>query len=151
MGRRFGWLQSVAGAAIRSTVGRVESALDGYVDTILEQYGTGQVRDYGSRSKQVILVPTYLNMQPGKVASQCCHAAVRLVRSGHNPDKRIILKVETVDELTALMDQAMTVGLLVFPIVDEGLTEVPTGSVTAVSIFGAEGVVDGVTGNLSLL
>lgn len=101
--------------------------------------------------KQVILVPTYLNMGVGKIASQCCWAAME--SRTHPPDKRIILKVETVDELTALVRKAYAFGnaIVVRIIIDEGLTEVPKGSVTAVSLVGIEEHIDQITGELKLL
>jgi hypothetical protein len=42
--------------------------------------------------KQAIIVPTWLKMSPGKVASQCCHAALK---GGQFDDKRVILKLES--------------------------------------------------------
>lgn len=97
--------------------------------------------------KQVILVPLWLKMQPGKVASQCCHAAVM---GGTGVQKRIILKVDTDAEMR-LWAQAEMAKLYRFKIVDEGLTEVAPDSVTAVSFIGEEEDVDKVTLGLALL
>ena len=98
--------------------------------------------------KQVILVPLWLKMQTGKVASQCCWAAVR---GGTGVEKRIILKVDTDAEMQRLWFEAENAKLCRFKITDEGLTEVPPGSVTAVSFIGEEEEVDKVTRGLPLL
>lgn len=100
------------------------------------------------RVKQVILVPRWLGMQPGKIASQCCWAAVLF---GVRASKRIILRVDTPEQLEDLIYAAKSVDLTVEQVVDEGLTEVPPNSITAISIVGEESVVDTVTGGLPLL
>ena len=101
--------------------------------------------------KQVIIIPSYLGMSPGKVASQACHAAVKAVLGGIVPEKRIILKADSTDQLNALWRLAGQFKLERFRIVDEGRTEVEPHSVTAVSFIGSEKNVDKVTGSLQLL
>ena len=103
--------------------------------------------------KQVIIVPIYLGMSPGKTASQCCHAAVKPALEGTVVDKRIILRGETPEEIQKLWRHASKVsGLKMrFSIMDEGLTEVPPHSITAISFVGSEEIVDKITGSLKLL
>lgn len=106
--------------------------------------------------KQVIIIPTYLGMKPGKVASQACHAAIAGHKEAWNHafqvEKRIILKADTTDQINALWKQAgKDENLLRIKIVDEGRTEVRPYSVTAISFIGQEKDVDKITGSLPLL
>lgn len=99
--------------------------------------------------KQVILVPTYLNMSTGKIASQCCWAAEK---HGRDVEKRIILRVDGRGKMAdCIVDGWLNRGLTVGRIFDEGLTQVAPGSMTAVSIVGEEELVDVITGKMELL
>lgn len=100
--------------------------------------------------KQVIVVPAYLGMSPGKVASQCCWAAMLL--SSTLVSKRVICKVDTVEDLTDMLKKGYANKFIkVHVVIDEGLTEVPPGSVTAVSFSGFEDDLDRLTRHLKLL
>ena len=107
--------------------------------------------------KQVILVPTYLGMSPGKIVSQCCHVAVPF--SGHGVQKRIILKIDSakhLETLKRLRDACWPVLHYDEPTWLEFVDSAPTtegteGKITAISIVGQERYVDMVTGHLELL
>lgn len=105
--------------------------------------------------KQVIIVPTYLGMSRGKIASQCCHAAVEARNRQWMVGKRIILRADTSQKVSALWKKAGKFeGWLFerFKITDaEPTTEGTAGKVTAVSFVGYEEDVDEVTGGLKLL
>ena len=49
--------------------------------------------------KQAIIIPVWLGMSPGKVASQCCHAALKF---GKFEDKRVILRVDSKEARRAI-------------------------------------------------
>lgn len=95
--------------------------------------------------KQVILVRNDLDMRKGKIASQCCHAAVNPV------DKRVILKVGSLEELDSYLRKANAAALIVKLIVDAGHTQVEPMTPTVLSIIGPEDIVDAITGGLRLL
>jgi PTH2 family peptidyl-tRNA hydrolase len=114
--------------------------------------------------KQVILIRTDLKMSRGKIAVQVSHAAVSAAekaRQHHDVwwrawldegQKKVVVKVKSLDELLALNQKAQRLHLPSEVIQDRGLTEVPPGTVTAVGIGPAPSAeVDKITGNLPLL
>lgn len=57
--------------------------------------------------KQVIVIPEYLGMSPGKVISQACHVvAAEAYVSELKPDCRIVLKCPTKKEISILWQRA---------------------------------------------
>ncbi len=114
--------------------------------------------------KQVIVVRRDLKMGKGKLAVQVAHAAVSAfveverrkrglaeewLREGQ---KKIVLRVDSEDELLEVFKKAIAKGLPAVIIEDAGLTQLPPGTRTAVGI-GPEDAdkIDQVTGNLKLL
>ena len=99
--------------------------------------------------KQSIIIPVWLGMTPGKVASQCCHVALRY---GQFADRRVILKVDTHIQLVDILAGAINMaGLEVGHFRDaEPTTEGTDGEITAWSIRGPEETVNQVTGKLEL-
>lgn len=103
--------------------------------------------------KQVILVPMWLGMSPGKVAAQCCHVtALAIPNMLFYPDCRIILRVETKKEMAILWQKASrsrTVSSFRFK--DRApTTEGTDGKFTAYSFVGEAEHVDALTGHLEL-
>lgn len=110
--------------------------------------------------KQVILINNSLNMSPGKVASQAAHAAIAAYdiaprtyidawkRSGTT---KIVLNGNNMYSLLDCYRLAVAKFLPASLIVDEGLTEVPGGSITAVAIGPApKDAINEITGNREL-
>lgn len=111
--------------------------------------------------KQAIIVRRDLPMSPGKLAAQVAHAAVGAVLKAVSPlntlihtwmDQgmtKVVLTVANEAELRDLLRIANDKGFPYFLVTDEGRTEVPAGSVTALAI--GPGHIDSITGNLPLL
>lgn len=106
--------------------------------------------------KQVILVPMWLGMSPGKVASQCCHVTAAAVRALTTlslalPEVRVILKIETKKEMAQLWDRARWSRVDCFRFKDSApTTEGTAGKFTAYSFVGRPEDVDALTGHLEL-
>lgn len=123
----------------------------------------------------VFCVRTDLGMSAGKVAAQCCHAAVELVESverNRGPaglgslrsewarwkgkwdvegSAKIVLQVPSEEQLLELAEAATREGLNVSVIKDAGHTQVSPGSRTVLGIGPApRSLVDRITGRLQL-
>lgn len=116
------------------------------------------------RYKQCIVLRTDLDMSVGKLVSQACHAAVgaselakkqnyRIWRRWQDEGgKKVILQVNSLDELQEIVEEAEELDIVNVVINDRGLTEVTPGTVTAAGL-GPEisERIDKVTGDLRLL
>jgi len=116
--------------------------------------------------KQCIIVRSDIKMGKGKLAAQVAHAAVEAVlKCLENPrwrqwlrewinegQKKIVLKVSSLDELEKLEKIALELGLPTAKIVDAGKTQLPPGTVTALAIGPAPSdLIDRITRGLKLL
>ncbi|MEZ0393490.1 MAG: peptidyl-tRNA hydrolase Pth2 [Desulfurococcaceae archaeon] len=114
--------------------------------------------------KQVIAVRADLGMSKGKVAVQVAHAAVMAAFEAYRErpewfrawwnegQKKVVVRVEGLEELQGLYSEARRRGLPAALVVDAGLTELPPGTPTAVAVGPAPSeLVDELTGGLRLL
>lgn len=111
--------------------------------------------------KQMIIIRRDLNMSPGKMAAQAGHAAVGgafdsnpfcLVNWMKEGYKKVVLGVDSEEELMALLDHANSLELPVFLVRDFGLTELEPNTITCLAIGPALGTdIDKVTKDLKLL
>ena len=121
--------------------------------------------DQGQGYKMVFVVNTSLQMGIGKIAAQVGHATLALYKTlllnplemanvriwEEDGAKKIVLKGIHTDHLMNLYGLASSKAIPSYVIRDAGKTQIPTGSVTVVALFGKESTVDEVTGKLNLL
>ncbi len=111
--------------------------------------------------KQCIIVRDDLKLSKGKLAVQVAHAAVSAYELADDEvreawkkggQKKVVLRVATLQELFELKESARKHGLPAALITDAGLTEVPPGTITVLGI-GPAGAsdLDKITGHLRLL
>ena len=111
--------------------------------------------------KQAIVIRTDLPLGKGKMAVQVAHASVETFVKVPERDqkkwlaegqKKIVLRVESEEELLFMFEDAKRAGLPASLIRDAGLTQIPPGTRTAVGIGPAdEEKIDRITGKLPLL
>ncbi|HOC77369.1 MAG TPA: peptidyl-tRNA hydrolase Pth2 [Methanofastidiosum sp.] len=114
--------------------------------------------------KQVVVVREDLKLSKGKLSAQVAHAAVSCaIKAEKNKNKyfsdwfsegqkKVVLKVNDLDSLLKIFNEAKSVGLITELIKDAGLTEIPPGTITVLGIGPApEEEIDRVVGNLKLL
>lgn len=105
------------------------------------------------KTKQVIVIRRDLHMRRGKEIAQASHAACAfLSRAVMERDfrlkeveiewlqssyRKIACQVDTKEELEALIDEARRLGVSVWPIVDQGLTEFKEPTLTCAA-FGPD-------------
>ncbi|KAL9226840.1 hypothetical protein vseg_002607 [Gypsophila vaccaria] len=114
--------------------------------------------------KMVLVVRQDLKMGPGKIASQCAHAAMgmyaELIQSQRAllrqweqcGQAKIVVTCKNLKEMNKLEQEAETIGLPTFVVADAGRTQVAAGSRTVLAIGpGRKTFVDSVTGKQRLL
>ncbi|MCW3129905.1 MAG: peptidyl-tRNA hydrolase Pth2 [Methanophagales archaeon] len=111
--------------------------------------------------KQCIVIREDLKLSRGKAAVQAAHASILSYELAALRDRRkwkeqgqkkVVLKVNSLEEIYQLEEDAKKHGLPVAIVEDAGLTEIPPGTVTAIGIGPASAeTVDKVTKDLELL
>ncbi len=111
--------------------------------------------------KQVILVRKDLKLPAGKLAAQAAHASLEAALKSsrsvmdewrHAGAKKVVLKVDSLEELHRYKSLAEMEKLVTALITDAGHTTVPSGTVTCLGIGpGKEEKIDRVTGKLKML
>ena len=114
--------------------------------------------------KMVIVTRSDLSLSAGKLAAQVSHAAVSctLLTKKNKPEwfakwqregaKKVVVKVETLEEFFPLKEKAEKLGITVNVVTDAGHTEIPEGTQTVLGIGPAPStLIDQVTGELPLL
>ncbi len=114
--------------------------------------------------KLVILVRNDLKMGKGKIAAQAAHAAVECALYAEKKDKKsfdawhssgqakIVLKVDSMDELNEYFKIARGQGFTTSMITDAGRTQIAPGTTTCLGIGPAPvSEIDRITGELKML
>lgn len=121
--------------------------------------------DTGEPLKMVLVVRSDLKMGKGKIAAQCCHAAVHCVEKAQvaapalleswersNGTAKVCLKCDTDEQLLALAEAARAAGVNHSLISDAGRTQIAAGSRTVIGLGPAPvSKLDAITGSLKLL
>ena len=111
--------------------------------------------------KQVIVVNKSLGMSQGKLAAQVAHASILSMFEApegivcgwlDNSYPKIVLQVESTQDLLDLQEKANELNLPSALVIDEGRTELSNGSITCLgSGPSTKELIDEVTGKLRLL
>lgn len=114
--------------------------------------------------KMIIVIRDDLKLSCGKIAAQASHAAVCCAfeaKKAHakwfkkwqsEGGKKVVVKVDDLDELLSLEKLAKSQKLSTCLITDAGLTEVPPNTITCLGIGPAPNeLIDPITGKLPLL
>jgi len=114
--------------------------------------------------KQVIVCRKDLKIGKGKLCAQVAHAsldaALKVLKKNkelfekwyREGAKKVVLKVDSLEELLKIAELAMKKGLVVSIISDAGKTQVEPGTIVCIAIGPDEDSrIDEVTGNLKLL
>ena len=136
-------------------------------DEVIKPYMGGYpplVQKMEMEYKMVVVVRADLRLTPGKMAVQVAHAAVNCALASRKKksewfdawyqegQKKVVIKVPSLNDLYALKMQAEDAGLTNSLIIDAGLTELPPGTTTCLGIGpGPNALVDSITGDLKLM
>jgi PTH2 family peptidyl-tRNA hydrolase len=114
--------------------------------------------------KQAIVVRQDVRMGKGKLAAQVAHASLSAAEEAmrrhedwysewkDEGQKKVVLKVQSEEELRELLKAAKSARLPAALIEDRGLTQLEPGTVTCLGIGpGPDGEIDALTGRLKLL
>lgn len=111
--------------------------------------------------KQVIVVNKSLGMSQGKLAAQVAHASILSMFEApegivcgwlDNSYPKIVLQVESTQDLLDLQEKANELNLPSALVIDEGRTELSNGSITCLGIGpSTKELIDEITGKLRLL
>eukprot|EP00965_Chrysotila_dentata_P199793 6179595-Pleurochrysis_carterae.AAC.3 len=119
----------------------------------------------GQPLKMVLVVRTDLKMGKGKIAAQCCHAAVHCFEEAQqvaphrldlweesNGTAKVVVKCDSEDELLRVAAGARAAGLVHSLISDAGRTQIAAGSRTVCGVGPAtEQELASITGHLKLM
>ena len=127
------------------------------------------LNDIPGEVRMALVIRQDLGMQKGKIAAQCCHAALgcyRMIatdpsRSSYNPtmvnrwlrggQAKITLKCPNKDVMDELYAKAISLGVNAIVIHDAGRTQIAAGSATVLGLGPApKAVLDQITGELKL-
>ncbi|KAI8817178.1 peptidyl-tRNA hydrolase 2 mitochondrial precursor [Fimicolochytrium jonesii] len=125
----------------------------------------GDVGRSATRSyKMVLVIRSDLQMSTGKIAAQASHATLGTYKAANGNEttkrwlaeweiagqKKVALRVDSEEALMQLRKLAREKGLPEKLVRDAGLTQVASGSATALGIFGPDDEVNKITGELRL-
>uniref|UniRef100_A0A1J3ETG8 peptidyl-tRNA hydrolase n=1 Tax=Noccaea caerulescens TaxID=107243 RepID=A0A1J3ETG8_NOCCA len=122
-----------------------------------------KLTDFRRNFKMVLVVRNDLKMGKGKIAAQCSHATLGLYKKlfqrapkalnrwENCAQPKVVVKIESEDEMLVLQGKAKSLKLPTHITIDAGKTQIAPDSRTVMAILGPVDVVDDVTGELKLM
>ncbi|CAL9219374.1 unnamed protein product [Arabidopsis halleri] len=122
-----------------------------------------KLADLRKNFKMVLVVRNDLKMGKGKVAAQCSHATLGLYKKllqrapralnrwEYCAQPKVVVKIESEEEMLVLQERARTLKLPTHITIDAGKTQIAPNSRTVMAILGPVDNVDEVTGGLKLM
>uniref|UniRef100_A0A1J3J215 peptidyl-tRNA hydrolase n=1 Tax=Noccaea caerulescens TaxID=107243 RepID=A0A1J3J215_NOCCA len=122
-----------------------------------------KLTDFRRKFKMVLVVRNDLKMGKGKIAAQCSHATLGLYKKlfqrapkalnrwENCAQPKVVVKIESEDEMLVLQGKAKSLKLPTHITIDAGKTQIAPDSRTVMAILGPVDVVDDVTGELKLM
>jgi peptidyl-tRNA hydrolase, PTH2 family len=113
--------------------------------------------------KMVLCVNVDLSMGKGKIAAQCCHAAVGCYKRSmklcpsavraweYTGCAKIAVKCPNADEIILIATKAKSLNIPFYLVEDAGRTQIAAGSKTVLSLFGPVNIFEGITDHLKLM
>eukprot|EP00483_Globobulimina_turgida_P006784 UN06796 len=115
-------------------------------------------------TKLILCARKDLKMGRGKLAAQCCHATLGVVKKIENENDEILLqvwmnygqpkivtKIESLSDLKEIKKKAIAANVPTYTVCDAGKTQIPSGSYTVLAVGPApDSVLDGITSHLKL-
>ncbi|KAG7580456.1 Peptidyl-tRNA hydrolase PTH2 [Arabidopsis suecica] len=122
-----------------------------------------KLADFRKNFKMVLVVRNDLKMGKGKIAAQCSHATLGLYKKllqrapkalnrwEYCAQPKVVVKIESEEEMLVLQERAKTLKLPTHITIDAGKTQIAPNSRTVMAILGPVDNVDEVTGGLKLM
>ncbi|SSD61187.1 related to Peptidyl-tRNA hydrolase 2 [Saccharomycodes ludwigii] len=130
---------------------------------------SSSLNDISGEVRMALVIRQDLQMTKGKIAAQCCHAALacyRLIATDpkkesynlplvnrwlHGGQAKITLKCPNKEDMDLMFAQAISMGVNAYVVHDAGRTQIAAGSATVLGLGPApKAVLDKITGNLKL-
>mmetsp|Transcript_20002 Transcript_20002/g.31770 ORF Transcript_20002/g.31770 Transcript_20002/m.31770 type:complete len:180 (+) Transcript_20002:52-591(+) len=116
-------------------------------------------------TKLILCARNDLKMGKGKLAAQCCHATLGVVKKIETEkdelllqiwrnygQPKIVTKVDSLSQLKEIRQNAGKANVPTYTVCDAGKTQIPSGSYTVLAVGPApDSVLDGITSHLKLM
>mmetsp|Transcript_24503 Transcript_24503/g.39544 ORF Transcript_24503/g.39544 Transcript_24503/m.39544 type:complete len:180 (-) Transcript_24503:31-570(-) len=116
-------------------------------------------------TKLILCARNDLKMGKGKLAAQCCHATLGVVRMIENENDELLLqiwrnygqpkivtKLDSLSQLKEIKENATKNNIPTHVVCDAGRTQIPSGSYTVLAVGPApDNLLKGITGHLKLM
>lgn len=159
----LGMLTALTGTFLYSKLAQRASAQRGLAQRATSSAVPHKQAVYDEDTKMVILVRSDLNMTKGKAAAQACHAVLAAYKDASRRDPgllsawertgqaKVTLKVDSEEDLMALVKKAREYGVTAQYIRDAGRTQLAPNTTTVAAVGPAPcNLLDLVTGHLKL-
>ncbi|GBG81763.1 hypothetical protein CBR_g33941 [Chara braunii] len=149
-------------SALDDGMGEAENIIDSRDLAALDN--TETLAMFNGEFKLVLVVRMDLKMGKGKIAAQCSHATLGIYKKlqrkaptalrkwEYSGQRKVVLKIDTEDDMMALVKKAKDAGVPTHITIDAGRTQIAPDSRTVMAVGPApDHVLDDITGHLKLL